>query len=139
MRLSASYLRLNAICALLILGVTSYAESGVDADKAVKVIIAEACNQGAEGMQAVGEVIRRRGSLKPFCAARRPDLDAFVERQGKQVLAMAKEAWKRSEHSDITCGSTNYENVKAFGKPRWAKEMIETITIKDHTFYREAL
>jgi len=105
-----------------------------------KVLLAEAGNQGYKGMYAVACVIRtRNGNLKGFYGAARPDLNSFCERQGSYYQDMAKEAYNAvfvKNGPDITQGATHFENIKAFGVPSWAKGVIPTCTIKDHTFYR---
>lgn len=50
---------------------------------------------------------------------------------------MAKKAWAESAKSNLTKGATHWENVKAFGKPKWASKMKKTVTIKDHVFFAE--
>lgn len=114
------------------------AHAEIDESAAIRVLIGEASNQGIVGMQAVAEVIRRRGSLKPFSAYHRKDLDSFVLAQGKKIYQNAKVAWLKSRYSNITKGATHYENVEAFGIPSWAKNMQIVVRINDHTFFKPA-
>lgn len=102
---------------------------------AVKCLVGEAGNQGFEGMQAVGEVIRHRGATKGLYGC-----ENKVFRHSKQSLKQsALRAWKASETSNLTQGATHFENVESFGFPSWAKKMKQTIKIKNHTFFRETL
>lgn len=109
----------------------------IDRATAVKILIGEAANQGQKGMQAVGEVLRRRGTVRAFSASHRKDLERFLKQQPNKVLIQAQAAWEKSKRSNITKGATHYENIKAFGKPTWAKKMTPTVRIKDHQFYKE--
>lgn len=122
---------------LLIACLPPLAYGSIPDDAAYRVVIGEAANQGDLGMQAVAEVIRRRGSLDFFSASHRPDLERFVQAQGPRILKAAKAAWEKSRTSNITKGATHYENVEAFGEPWWASRMVKTVRIKDHQFYRE--
>ena len=103
---------------------------------AVSIILGEAANQGPAGMQAVGEVLRRVGPSK-FSTLKRKDLKQFIARQPQWVHRIAQKAWENSAKSDLSRGATHYENVKAFGRPRWARNMVETTRIKDHVFFKE--
>lgn len=124
-----------ALLPSLLLGCNpAYAE--INQTQAVKAIIGEAANQGLAGMQAVGEVIRRRGNLRGLYGAKR---EAFISGQPNWVHKQALRAWLMSESSNLTKNATHFENVKAFGRPNWALKMVKTAVIKDHVFYREAL
>ena len=60
-----------------------------------------------------------------------------VDREPAWVWHQAREAWELSALGDITNGATHWENIKAFGKPKWAEKMIQTYAWKDHVFYKE--
>lgn len=115
---------------------STQASCAVSESQAVKTLIGEASNQGLDGMTAVAEVLRRRGSTQGFYGARR---ERFISSQPKWVHDQARKAWKLSKHSNLTKGATHFENVKAFGVPSWASKMKKVAVIKDHTFYREVL
>lgn len=106
-----------------------------------KVLLAEADNQGYEGMYAVACVIRNRsGDLSGFCGAKRWDLDAFCRRQGNKLIATAKDIEHRvlkANGPDTTNGATHFENVRAYGMPEWARNMRVVKRIKDHTFFKQ--
>lgn len=110
----------------------AYAE--INQTQAVKAIIGEAANQGLDGMTAVAEVIRNRGHLKGFYGAKR---EAFILAQPNWVHRQALKAWLMSESSNLTKNATHFENVKAFGRPKWSSKMTKTAVIKDHVFYRD--
>ena len=38
---------------------------------------------------------------------------------------------------DTTGGATHFEANEIYGEPYWAKEMIVTVKIGEHTFYKE--
>lgn len=104
--------------------------------------IAEAANQGIDGMHAVSNVIRNRGmSLQGFSGYNRVKkfggADAYLAAQPRWIVDRATRAWKESADRDITNGATHFENVEAFGLPRWARDMDTTAKIGAHTFFRE--
>ena len=94
--------------------------------------IGEASNQGVKGMQAVFEVLRRRGDSKGFYGCD----SGLIDKEPAWVLKQAQEAWIASADSNITKDATHFEAVKAFGTPYWAKNMKKTAVIGDHSFYR---
>lgn len=114
---------------------TSPAHADVSAHNAIQTIVGEASGQGLDGMIAVGEVLRRRGSVKGFYGFK-----AMEKRKEPQAQwDMAKIAWERSRTSNLTRGATLFENIEAFGFPKsWNKSKVKFVTkIKDHSFFRE--
>lgn len=105
---------------------------GYTDENAVRAIIGEAAGEGEQGMQAVAEVIRRRGSLKGFYGLNAP----HVDKQPAWVWKRARKAWEASETSNITAGADHFENVKAFGVPKWARGHKPVAVIGSHTFWR---
>ena len=106
----------------------------ISESQAVRAIIGEASSEGYEGMLAVAGAIRNRGTLKGVYGLKAK----HVDREPKWVWDLAWKAWRASACNDVTCGATHWENIKAFGKPRWAYSMKETYRIKNHVFYKEA-
>lgn len=102
-------------------------------EMAKRVIIGEAANQGIHGMICVGEVLRRRGSIKGF----RGYKSKHVEREHAKTWKMAEEAWKMSETTNFTNGADHFENIRRFRTPWWAKYCKKTYEYKDHVFYKE--
>ena len=106
-----------------------------------QVLMAEAVSEGELGMMAVACVIRNRnGNLSGFYGAKRADLDDFCQRQGKKWIDIAKKIEKNyiwGDMPDITFGATHYEAIEKYGIPYWAKDMVVTIKIGDHTFYKK--
>jgi hypothetical protein len=100
---------------------------------AVRAIIGEAANQGYTGMLAVASAIHNRKTLKGVYGFK----SSMPDTQPTYVWTMAKKAWKEGQINDKTNGATNWVNEKEIGKPWWAKDMIQTVTIKDHVFYRK--
>lgn len=100
--------------------------------QAIRAILGESANQGFNGMLAVAVGIRNRGSLRGVYGLNNP----IVDKQPQWVWDMAKKAWAESEHNRIHTG-TNWENIKAFGTPAWAKKMVKVYEWKDHIFYKE--
>ena len=104
-----------------------------------QTIIGEAASEGYSGMYAVACVMRnRRWILNGFSASRRIDLSRFVASQPPAVRACAERALRavRAGGRDATHGATHYENVRAFGTPRWAVGLQALAQIGRHTFYR---
>lgn len=110
----------------------------VDWEKVEQTLVAEAGGEGFAGLLAVAEVMRERGwNLRPFCASRRKDLAQFVAKQGAKVRQQAREAIAQARAGSQTVkGSTHYENIDAFGVPRWAKGKTAIAVVGNHHFYR---
>lgn len=120
------------LIAIFILIGCSLAHSYTD-QEAIRAIVGEAANQGEDGMTAVGEVIRKRGSLKGIYGFK----STMPDREPPCVWNVAKKAWYASKNTNLTKGATHFENVKAFGMPSWAKNYKVTAVIGDHTFFRK--
>lgn len=105
----------------------------VPQDKAVKVLVGEASNQGFMGMVCVAEVLRRRGSIKGFYGYSAK----HSAHEPKWVWEMARKAWLASANTDYTNNADHFENTHAFGCPYWVKRCNKTFQWKDHIFYRE--
>jgi spore germination cell wall hydrolase CwlJ-like protein len=99
----------------------------------IKAIIGEASNQGYRGMLAVACAIRNRGTLKGVYGVNAK----HIYKEPKWVWDLAKKAWAESKNIDITNGATHWENIKAFGKPYWVKDMVQTFQHRDHIFYKK--
>jgi hypothetical protein len=105
-------------------------------------LIAEDVSGGYEGMYAVACCVRNRlnaGMNTGLVALKRGDLDAFVKREGRKAELIAKDIIREVfEESgiDVTKGATHYENVEAYGLPKWARSMVKTIKIGQHTFFK---
>ena len=85
-------------------------------------------------MYAVACAIRNRGTLRGVYGLKSPHAD----KQPARIWEQARSAWVKSATGpDTTFGATHWENVKAFGKPRWAKHMKATVVIRDHTFFKQ--
>lgn len=98
--------------------------------EAVSCILGEARGEGLIGMTAVGEAMRNRGTIKGVYGC------GYVPKPTDPIKE-AKQAWEDSEYTNITNGATMWENIIAFGKPSWYNCVVETITIKNHTFFKE--
>jgi spore germination cell wall hydrolase CwlJ-like protein len=98
----------------------------------VRAIIGEASGEGYQGMLAVAGVIRNRGHLRGIYGVNAK----HVDREPAYVWRMAEKAWRQSATNDITRGATHFENVKAFGTPRWSRTMTITTNIGRHTFFK---
>ncbi len=133
----------------ILLGILLHAIAGVDiaASDVVpnnlwKGLIAEDVSGGYRGMYAVACCVRNRlnaGMDIGLVALKRKDLDAFVRKQGVKYESMAKNIVRKVFYEntpDVTQGATHYEAVERFGLPRWAKGMVRTVKISEHTFFR---
>lgn len=128
-----------ALLAMLLLWACPAQASEPDWHLVEQTLVAEAANQGYEGMLAVGCVMRNRGwNMRPFAASRRPDLAGWVDKQPKRVREQARAILSqlRAGSADVTNGATHYENVEAFGLPYWAKGKQPVAKVGDHTFWR---
>ena len=121
---------LQVLLIIILFSGLAYAE--IDDSQAVRAMVGEASNQGYEGMLAVACAIRNRGTLDGVYGLHAK----HVNKEPDWVWSQARRAWKESKYNDITQGSNYWENVKAFGEPKWAKAMVPTVKIKDHQFYR---
>jgi len=146
---SSSRTLTSAACLSIILILSSpcrdaFAE--IPTETAVKILIGEGCNLGPVGMQAVGEVLRRRDP-SAFSTLRRKDLEAFIEKQvawfkqvkNQDLREVARTAWTKSEQSNMTKGATLYENLRDFGFPKsWNVRKVKKVAvIGPHTFFQE--
>ncbi len=117
---------------VLLFGTQSYVWA---VEKEVICVIGEAEGEGYDGMLAVSEAIRNRGSLRGVygCNSKR----VLGQRYSDKVLRTAEQAWKDSEGpGDITKGATHWEGTN-FKTPYWAKDMIVTATLGNQRFYKE--
>ncbi len=110
---------------------TPIAKASIEDKTAIRCLVGEASGEGLKGMQAVGEVLRRRGTTKGFygCNA------SHIVLEPEWVIRYAKIAWERSKTSNITNGATHFEG-NSFKRPYWAKDAIVTARIGNQTFYK---
>lgn len=102
----------------------------------VKIIAAEAGNQGFRTMVGVGEVIRNRGGFDGFSVLQK-DIESIWRSELPSVRRKAEFAWALSAVTRFARGATHFENVRAFGPPPWAPEMRETVVMDDFVFFKE--
>ena len=103
----------------------------------VRIIAAEAGNQGLRTMMGVGEVIRNRGSFKGFSVLQK-DVESVWKNELPSVRHKAELAWMLSALTHFTRGATHFENVRAFGLPPWASEMRATAVLDGFVFFKSA-
>lgn len=116
---------------------TSYSDQ-IPTDRAVNAIIGEAEDQGYLGQLYIACAIRNRGTLKGVYGEHAPRV--LKKKYSQKIKLAVIKAWKESETSDICTqikGANHWENIKAFGKPSWASNMEETLSYKDHVFFKE--
>ena len=107
-----------------------------------KGLIAEDVAGGYQGMYAVACCVRNRlnaGLSHGLVAMKRPDLNRFVKREGRQYELMAKDILRKvflENAPDVTRGATHYEAVERYGLPKWAKGMVRTTKVGEHTFFK---
>lgn len=118
---------------ILIFATCALADQINDTD-AIKAIIGEAENQGYDGMLAVACAIRNRHTLNGVFGIRGNRVRNKL--YSTETLQYATKAWHDSDEHDITNGATHWENIKAFGNPYWARNMIKTFQYRDHVFYK---
>ena len=105
-------------------------------------LIAEATSDGYDGMYAVACVVRNRlniGMNTGLCGLKRKDLEKFCQREGQKQCQIAKKIIYKvfiDNSFDVTKGATNFECIERYGKPSWAKNMVITCKIGEHTFMK---
>lgn len=121
------------IAFLLILSVGNIpvARAAVSEAQALRILIGEASGEGERGMQAVGEVLRRRNSTRGFYGLKAP----HVDKQPAWVWKMARAAWMKSAASNITKGATHFEGTD-FKTPKWARGLTPVTIIGKQKFFR---
>ena len=111
-------------------------------EQIIKCIISEAIGESEQGQIAVAYVFKTRsdkGLSLGSCGYKRKDIDKFIARQPKSKVERVKFLWnlvKQNKLVNPVPDCTHFENIRAFGVPSWAKEMIEVKTIGNHTFYK---
>lgn len=119
-----------AVLTIIFIASCRPAHSAVTDEEAVKCIIGEASNQGKEGMYAVASALLNRGTTRGVYGCNAP----HVRKEPKYVFNMAKEALEKAKIKRLHKGD-HWENISAFGKPKWAYSMKEVYRHKDHVFY----
>jgi spore germination cell wall hydrolase CwlJ-like protein len=105
-----------------------------------KGLIAEAVDDGFQGMWAVACVVRNRqqkGMWHGLVALRRNDLQEFVDRQPREIRKQAQVIIRKvflDDGEDTTGGAIYFENVERYGRPYFCKR--RTVKIGRHTFYK---
>ena len=104
----------------------------------VACVVGEASNQGSFGMYALASGLLNRIDLMGYdkalkgvygCHARHvKDEPAWVWEEARLALANAK---VKRLHS-----GSYWENIKAFGRPGWVKDMRLVYQYRDHWFYK---
>ena len=106
-------------------------EVPIPVKSAIRAIIGEAADQGYEGMLAVACGLRNRGTLKGVYGVNAKHID----NEPKWVWDLALKAWKESATKDIVAAADHWESDK-FSIPTWAKDMVVTVKIGNHVFYK---
>lgn len=106
-------------------------------DRYIAVVLTEAAGEGYRGKVAVAEVLRNRGwKTSGFCGLQRKNLPAFLKKNARQRAAARRAIRAALAGSNLSGGATHYENVRRFGKPKWASRMAVTARLGKHTFYK---
>ena len=107
-------------------------------DLYVDVVLTEAASESLRGQIAVAEVLRNRDwETHGFCGLRRPHLRRFLRMEAAQRAAARHAVRIALGGSNLSRGATHYENVRRFGRPKWASAMAVTTRIGRHTFYAD--
>ena len=103
------------------------------------VVLTEAAGEPYEGKVGVAEVIRNRGwSQEGFIGIQRRDVRRFLSQQPAWVHEQARRALREARAgSNLTRRATHFENVEAFGRPVWERNMEVTSKIGRLIFFRE--
>ena len=132
------------ICSLILLMLLVSVASAAPAypDNLWQGLIGEATSEGYEGLYAVACVVRNRlekGMDTGLVALKRPDLVTFCAKEGHSREVMAKRVVREVFElggPDTVKGALYFENVGAFGTPKWAKGKKAVARIGKHTFYK---
>lgn len=112
-------------------------------DFIASVIAAEACGEGYDGMYAVACVIQNRMeklNITAYQVVKQHDqfYGAISPNRWELYYNVKRIADNLAERignlTDTTNGATNFENIKVFGKPKWAKN--QCAEIGGHVFYK---
>lgn len=115
---------------LLILTSTAYA---TDYDvEAINCIVGEASGEGYDGMLAVAESIRNRGSLHGVygCHA------SHIKNESSDTFDLAGIAWITSEDDSRTWKANSWGTQEDIDKNHMDKKCTEITRIKRHTFFK---
>lgn len=128
---------ISFILAIVVVGcsclwLVSCESAEIPTEQAIRAIIGESSGEGYHGMLMVAIGIRNRGTLNGVYG-----LSAkHVDNEPEWVWDLARQAWDESKHNRLHQG-THWENIRAFGEPRWAKSMIKVAEYKNHVFYAD--
>jgi hypothetical protein len=107
------------------------------------VIAAEAAGEGEIGMYAVACVIQNRMnkeklSAKEIVNKHKQFFGATAKNRKKLYMSVKDVADSIASNigklKDITYGATHFENIRAFGTPKWSKN--QCAKIGNHVFYK---
>ena len=112
------------------------------------VLVLEAGGEGRAGMEAVFEVIqnRARGGKTLYEVVTAPaqfsslnglsPAAAIVKARKSKAWPLAMQIVTAARRTNHTRGATHFDNVGAFGTPRWAKNAAITAKVGHHTFFK---
>lgn len=134
---------LIAVLAYSFMGTAMAKSPGLPEESAIKAILGEAEGESYAGKVALAYALKNRGKLTGVYGHKAIILRSGAyfrgdRRLNEKVVKEAQKAlqWANSHpFDDPTCGATHWENVKAFGVPYWAKDMLETYRLGNHVFY----
>ena len=132
------------ISLLLLCGSVAQAKP-IESTQAVRAILGEAEGEPYRGKVALAYALKNRGKLTGVYGHKAISLRFGGYYRGgrkidKKVVKEAINAWEwASSHpdEDITHGADHWENVTAFGTPKWAHGMWVTLIIGNHHFFKE--
>jgi len=101
-------------------------------ERIVRAAIGEAASEGEAGMLAVICAIKNRGTLDGVYGINAKHIDS----EPQWVWRMARRAFYKSLWQDVTKGATHWESTD-FDVPYWAKDMVQTVQIGKHKFYKK--
>jgi hypothetical protein len=106
---------------------------GVSRDVAIRALVGEASDQGLKGMVCVGEVLRRRGSIKGFVGY----WSAHLKDEPQWAWRMARAAWAMSEYTHLTKGANHFYDTRAPERPSWTPDCPKVYEYRNHIFCKE--
>lgn len=86
-----------------------------------------------EVIQGMSSAIRTNSKQWQIASGQK-SMNDFEKNVMKKITA-TDSAFVRGNLPNEIGGATHFENIKKFGIPKWAKGMIKTATIGEHTYY----
>ena len=119
--------------AALFIGLSPTLAREVPREVAIRVIVGEAADQDMHGMICVGEVLRKRGSIKGFAGYWSDHIKDELESTWKKAAI----AWDTSARTHYTKGADHFYDKRRSFVPSWGGDFVKTYEYRNHVFLKE--